>query len=218
MPRCDREATNCRNREPILLRFHWDDFDSLTRESLSATGSMELESARSLDHRHRRAHENFDIEPGRPGCGVAKVKTNHVIELDSAASCNLPQPGDTWLHLEHSPPVPCLIVSQLVRNSRPGSDKRHLPVQDVDELGQFVQTRPAQNLPQGSHAFVVLDFVNVAFLPWRAVSTLFAGNQLGDKLPMHGIVVVHIHGSKLKKGEGLTVLAHPLLLEKDRAL
>src|SRR5580692_12277802 len=45
----------------------------------------------------RSAEQNLEVHPGRPGFGVSQIQTNHVIELNAAASVHLPQSRNSRL-------------------------------------------------------------------------------------------------------------------------
>lgn len=72
-------------------------------------------------------------------------------------------------------------------NNKPGADHAHLPAQHVDELGQLVEARLAQESPQPGHPGVVFQLEGLRpFAPRRRVA-------LQDLFQL--AVGVHAHGA-----------------------
>src|SRR5208283_1812557 len=94
---------------------------------------------------------------------------------------------------------------------------RHLPPQHVEELRKLVQAGFSQ---EGSHlgdARILGQLVDdVTIFP--ALLLGFAGDQLLHIFFVNPGVVVHNHGAKFQKDEGLPVLTDAALPEKYRTL
>ncbi|TNC97834.1 MAG: hypothetical protein FD119_822 [Stygiobacter sp.] len=50
------------------------------------------------------------------------------------------------------------IIGNLLRQERPWTDKRHIPAQHVEKLGQFVKAVTAQKAPQRRHPWILRKF------------------------------------------------------------
>src|SRR2546427_5754822 len=102
-----------------------------------------------------RHPEDVQIEPGGPVRDVVKVVLDALAERSVAApAVDLGPAGDAGLDA---------VASHVVRNGlaelvdeegalRPGADQAHVALQDVDELGQLVQTGAAQEGTDGRAA------------------------------------------------------------------
>ena len=93
----------------------------------------------------RCAHEDLKIQPRGPCLRVPEVEANHFVKLHSAAAIDLPQAGHSWFCFQNSAPMPDVIGFHFIRQGRPRANQRHVPSQNMEELGKFIQARPPQN-------------------------------------------------------------------------
>lgn len=81
------------------------------------------------------------------------------------------------------------------QSMRPWTDNGHLSPDHIEELGQLVQTCPAQHSPQGGDAPIVTT-------------------GMGDAVT----VLHHSHGTEFEDGEHSTVETGATLPEQDRSI
>ena len=141
---------------------------------------LALVGALATDNGARCAEKNFQIEPGRPFSGIAKVEPDHFVERDSAASIDLPETGDAGLHFQNPAAMPGLISSYFIGNRRSRSDQRHLTPQHIEELRQFVQAGTTQERADARDPIVLGQLVNAGAI---AITVLGLALRLaGDQL------------------------------------
>ena len=134
--------------------------------------------ASTLQHNPWGFENNLQVNPERPFSDIVQVKPNHFVEALPAPSFHLPKPGNPRLCRRKSPAVPEVIDFALVGEGGPRPHQRHLASQDVNKLGDFVQTGLPQNISQGCNSSVVGQFVDHRFLRFDSdgVSSLPPGN------------------------------------------
>ena len=102
--------------------------------------------------------EELEIEPEAPVVDVVQIEPDDLVEvLNSVAAADLPHPRNARLDAD-APAVPVLIMPDFRARGGACSDQAHLPLEDVPELGKFVQTGPAQKFPDQRDPRVVPDF------------------------------------------------------------
>src|SRR2546425_4030883 len=101
-------------------------------------------------HRLRSPEKDLDIQPERPRARIFEIESHHVVEREPASPVDLPEAGDSGLHLHQAPPVPNVVGFELIgdRGTRP--DQRHLPLQYIEDLRELVQTGLSQEPPNAS--------------------------------------------------------------------
>src|SRR2546425_12175112 len=73
---------------------------------------------------------------------------------------SLPEARDAGLHFQQAPPVPDVVGLELIGDRGAWPDERHLAPQDIEELGELVQTGPSEEPPDRSHPWIGGDLVN----------------------------------------------------------
>ena len=178
--------------------------------------TQDSERALTFDHCKGCAHENCEVERGRPRRGVPQVQTNHLVEADAAPAANLPQSGNSRLDFQDTATMPSLIGRQFIWNRRTGADERHFALQNVQELRQLIQACPTQELSDSRDPRIARKLVDAPTVPVRGLFTRLAGDEFGYILFVKVLIAIDPHGTELKKCELLTVLSDPLLSEKHR--
>src|SRR5262249_15833337 len=113
--------------------------------------------AGSFEHRRDRQRQNFQIEPKRPAVDVLQIQHHPLFEGNRVPPVHLPQTGNSRRYAE-SPSVPVLIEKLIITDGYcPRTDKAHVALEHIVELWQFVDTRPAQNAPDGCDSRIILD-------------------------------------------------------------
>ena len=109
--------------------------------------------------------------------------------------------------------MPHVVMLNLVGEGRARADERHVPHQDIQELGQLIETGSAQETADGGDARIGGEFVGDL-----AVRDLTAtiGYEALYIFPVDGGVVVDAHGAELQEAKLPTELTQPLLAEEDR--
>lgn len=137
-----------------------------------------------------RLQENLDVQPERPGGRILQVHTNHVVEFHSTSSGDLPQAGDSRLRGQQAGPVPNAVGLHFVGDWRSGADDRHLALQDIQKLRQFIQAGSSQETPDGGDARGRLSACTIA-------SALAAAVRNGDEalhiLLVDALIVFDVH-------------------------
>src|SRR5881628_3921371 len=90
-------------------------------------------STRTLarDDGRRRGKENLDVGPEGTPAGVAEVEAYHLVEGGTAPARDLPESGDSRFGFDESPPVPELVLDELVRKRGRG------PISDISPRSTF---------------------------------------------------------------------------------
>ena len=146
-----------------------------------------------------------DIGPEGPVVDVIQIEANNLVEIvDGVAAADLPKAGDPRLDADAAA-VPVLVLFDFRRRRWAGADQAHLAPEHIPELGQFVETRLAQEMPDRDDAGIVLDLENGPLHLILVHQLLLA--RLG----------VDIHGTEFPAFEDATVHADPVLAEKNRA-
>src|SRR5579862_82998 len=141
----------------IILRFQAPRLDLVRSYSMRCDY---LCCAHALYNSGNRTRQNFKIEPQRPFIHILKIEPHPLLERDRAAARDLPEARYARTDAE-SASLPILVEPFVVSNwKRPGSDEAHLPLQDIEQLRQFVHAGSAQQFSKPRNSRVVLDFEN----------------------------------------------------------
>ena len=102
--------------------------------------------------------------------------------------------------------MPGLVFRHFGRNRRTRAHNRHVTLDNIEELWQFVEAELAEHVTERIDSRVVLHLEGLAarFVLCHQFFFAFFG--------------VHIHAAELVHGEQLAVLAYASLLEDDRTL
>src|SRR5262245_26666313 len=98
-----------------------------------------LVSAFAENHSERSHEENLEVEPEGTRSRIAQVQTYHVVKLHAASTLDLPEAGDSRLHFQHAVAMPEIVGFDFVNHSWTRSNQRHLTLQHVNELRQFIE-------------------------------------------------------------------------------
>lgn len=133
---------------------------------------------------------------------VAKVESNAVRVGEVGASVHLQGTGGTGTHAE-AERLPQPVRNHFFGQAGPRANEAHIPAQHVPELGQFVDTPPAQDSPATGGPRVLHHLVK---RERRLASIDFGSLKVGS----------HPHGAELPDLEEPHVAADPDLPEEDR--
>ena len=90
------------------------------------------------------------------------------MKIHVITAVGLPQASETGLHAQPSP-LPYFIFFDFFRHRRPWPNKRHLSLQYIEKLRQFIQAGPAQEPPEFCHPGVV---AHLEYRPVHLVKTV----------------------------------------------
>src|SRR3989442_7147402 len=76
-------------------------------------------------YRLRSPEKDLDIQPERPRARISEVESHHVVEPEPASPVDLPEAGDSGLHLHQAPPVPDVVDLELIGDRRERAGKRN---------------------------------------------------------------------------------------------
>jgi hypothetical protein len=109
------------------------------------------------NNKYRLPHQ-FDIQPPTHFFHVLDVVLDPLLKIPAAKprSSYLPKTGDAGPHAE-SGLSPFRTVLVLTERTGPRSDHRHMAQKDIDELGEFVQVRLAQDATNPRDPRIVVD-------------------------------------------------------------
>src|SRR5262245_30688451 len=113
--------------------------------------------------------------------------------------------------------MPDVVCLDLVRNRWAGTDERHVPSQDVEELGQLVETGLPEQTPDARQPWIfgdLVDLVGAVSVPGPFRTPL---DELLDVVHVDPGVVPGVHGPKLEARERNSVLADPFLTVENWA-
>ena len=152
------------------------------------------------------AEEDLDIEPKRPVVDVLEVEAHPVGEfIDLIAAADLPQAGEAGLDAEAAAMGEILEAPGLVHWQGPRADEAHGSLEDVEQLGQFVEAEPPQEAADRRDARIVGD------LEHRATHLVH-----GRKLVL-ALLGVGDHRAEFIHGERSPVDAASFLAKQNRA-
>ena len=159
--------------QPLVRNFTWNRAKSLNWNLLRASGTLSV-GAVAGKNRPRRLHQNLQIQKWRPRSGIPQVQPNHLIKCCSAAPVHLPETCDSGLGFERPTTVPNIVDVKLITNGRPRSDQRHLTLQHIPELREFIHAGTTHEPADPGDARIVGDFVDgFRILSRRAVDLIF---------------------------------------------
>lgn len=141
----------------------------------------------------------------RAVCDVVVLKIQPLVVLDVRAPVAGPPAREAGLHLVVQRPAAVLL--QLSRDEGARADDGHVAGHDVEELGQLVERRLAQDAAHGGDAGVVVQLL--APVPFLAPLRIL------EQLRQHLVGVPH-HGAQFPKLEGLAPQADARLPVEDR--
>src|SRR5271167_4338754 len=163
----------------------------------------------------RSPQQNLKIQPERPATRILQVQANHFVEADAATSFYLPQARDSRLDFQYAAAVPDIVLAVLIGQRRPRAHERHFAPQYVDELRQFIEACPADDLPDRSDSRIVFHLVHR--LAVRAL-LFFTGDHLLHERLVDLRIVIGVHGTELQALEGRPELSQAVLFEQNWAL
>src|SRR5580692_911673 len=180
----------------------------------TTTGLTGLVGAIARKNRARRLKQDLHIQHRGPHSRILQVQTNHLVKRGLASAVHLPEAGDPRPRFEQAPTMPNVVGLNLVRNRRTRSNQGHLALQNVPELGNFIQTGTPHDLADPRDARIVGDFVGYLCVWIASRRGGFAGDELLNVFLVDRSVRRNVHRTKLQKLEGDAVSADTLLAEK----
>lgn len=119
-----------------------------------------------MDHdRAGRLEKEGKVYPQAGVLDVNQIIAETAAERDAVAAVDLGHAGDAGTHGTALPAVVGRECGHLGRNPGAGAHKSHVPLQDVDQLGEFIQRRAAQETAQREQPLFVGQKPAVFILP-----------------------------------------------------
>src|SRR5262245_59503002 len=163
-----------------------------------------LPGAFARQYRGYRLEQDLDVEGERPVLDVVEVQLEPLREWEIAPPGDLPQAGEARLQAEALALDALVEEVNVSQRHRARPDQAHLPGQHMEDLGQLVETAPAQETSHPRDPRVVgnledgpLGLVQVLDLRLKSIG------------PRH-------HRPELQHPEAAFVEPDPLLSEEDR--
>src|SRR5580704_4106122 len=189
------------------------DIDAATH-ARTTTGLTGLVGAIARKNSAGRLYQDLHVQHWGPHSRILQVQTNHLVKGGLASAVHLPEAGDTRSRFEQAPTMPNVVGLNLVRNRRTRSNQGHLALQNVPELGNFIQTGTSHDFADPRDARIVGDFVGYLCVWIASRRGGFAGDELLDVFLVDRNVRRNVHRTKLQKLERNPVPANALLAEK----
>src|SRR6478735_5995498 len=123
-------------------------------------------SSTSPPRKHGRncLHENLEVQREGPVARIARIQRHSRDITAVAAPAHLPEAGQARWHRE-ALRESLAISRDFGFHDRPRPDEAHLPGQDVEQLGQLVQARAPQELPERRNAWIARELLIFCPLP-----------------------------------------------------
>src|SRR5258707_9149385 len=145
------------------------------------------------------ARKDFEVQEERPLADVLQIQFHPLFERHGASAADLPQAGDAGADAETAAlPVFTILGEQIViaHLQRPGTEQAHMGLEYIEELWQFVNTGPAQELADGREPWIVLDFEHrprdlIEVLNFAKLFLRFDNHRSEFVNPEHALVVTH---------------------------
>ena len=111
----------------------------------------------TLEHRRNRFEQDVKVSRKRYPLQVFKVELDATTPVDAVAPKDLRPPRDPGAN-EEAPPLPLVILLDLVCEPWAGSHEAHVTAKDAEQLGNFVETQtPDEATYSGDSSIVSLD-------------------------------------------------------------
>src|SRR5262249_2216607 len=132
----------------------------IAREILVIAGKKGKRHLDTLFHKERwnGSEKDLQVEPWRPVFDVINIELRHLLERQTVTPADLRQAGQTGFDVQTFS-VPGFITFDLIWNGRARTDQRHLAFEDVEDLGQLVEARSAQQGADAREPVAVDEFV-----------------------------------------------------------
>src|SRR5262245_54603254 len=133
------------------------------RTPLRGSSATSLVRPSARDHRGNRLRDYRHIQPDRPVLDVREVEAHEVVEGEPGAARDLPQAGHARQNAV-ARAVPVLEAPIVAQRKRARADDAHLPLHDVDHLGNLPtrvtrgSSRILKSAPSASFAASRLDW------------------------------------------------------------
>ncbi len=99
--------------------------------------------------------EDFHVEPDGELAGVAEIPRDALAEGEVVATADLGQAGDAGADAHAQGAGDALEGVHLLRNPRAGADEGHIALEDVEQLGEFIERGGAQELAHEGGALLI---------------------------------------------------------------
>ena len=176
-----------------------------------------LHRSPSPDYDPDGSEDDLEIKADAPVLDVFGIEFNNFLEvLDLAAAADLPQSGNTGFGGEAGPMM-MSVFFPFVRRRGAGAHKGHVALQDIEELGEFVQGGFADKFTDACLFCAVReDFIaDDSRIPVHFEHHAVLDGILGHELFLLR-VSVQLHGTDLVHPEALAVLSDALGTVQDR--
>src|SRR5258708_21588426 len=147
-----------------------------------------------------RPQQDLQIQPERNVAHVFAVVLHPLFEADLGTAADLPKAGQPGLDAQ-ADGVARPVLLDLARQRRPWSNQAHLPLEDVDQLRQLVEARPAEERADLADPWIVTHLED------RSIG-LVVGQDFSQAL-----LGVRVHRAELVEAEMAPVEAHAFLNE-----
>ena len=167
-----------------------------------------LKSPLARDEHQHCARHNIGIQPDRPVANIVLIQFDALFKTGGVAPADLPHAGHSGA--DHLVELDALAIQGALLGkigARP--DQTHLALDDIDQLGKFIETELAQEATHAGDARVMPELL--ILFPF-----LLQGGVRLQQLRKH-LIGIHAHGAKFQHAEGFAVTALAHLAVKDRA-
>ena len=140
--------------------------------------------------------QDFDIEPEGPVVNVLQVEADPFFEVDNfIAAADLPEAGEAGFDAQAAAMGKVAEPFDFIHREGTLTDEAHIAVQDIQELGEFIEAVFAEEPANGGDAGVVCNLED-------RTAHFVHGFEL-----MFILLGVGYHGAEFIKGKGAAILA-----------
>src|SRR6266851_541417 len=154
--------------------------------------------------------QNDAIQPDGPVADVPRFNLDAIIQSQLIPPAHLPESGNTGPGRENRGKLNADALT-LFRQVRARTDQTHLALQNIQELGEFIQAPLPQKATQARDARIII--------PQFCVSPPFLGGAgITFEVSRQLFIAVHMHCSELKTAKLASPIAKSFLNEQRRPL
>src|SRR5207249_1707631 len=138
-----------------------------------------------------------------PVVNIGEVELHPVFEADLVAATDLPEASHAGFHTQPAP-LPTLVACHFLWQRRSGTNQAHVALQNIEQLGKFVDAAAPDDLADAGDSWVTGRFEN------RPIHFI-------ERLQLEATLLsVTDHGAELVHRENAPVPAAALLLKQNR--
>src|SRR5258708_20604349 len=141
----------------------------------------------------------------------AEGQGDPVVKSRPAGPVHLPKSGDTGFGFHQAPAVPDVVRFNCIVDGRPRPDYRHLPPQNVPELGNLVEAGATHEPADPGDTRIVCQLEDAPTITVGGVRLCAPGDELSHIFPCNFWACTPIHRSKLYKFQWDLQLTNPRL-------